>query len=258
MNLKDWLDDEADEGFSFDVLEWTEDPTTIADELSEALGKEVLRNYVFDAWLEQRLESLGYDRLAERVRETVLPPPGNTRTGEFGEIVATFLMSRHLGFFFPVLRLRFKDSPSGTQRLIDLVAFKFREPPDKTIIAVAEVKTRTGSAPSLAVRAATQLAGAIEDLPLSLSYIDRRLTEEGKYSMANRVSALLDPQAEHELDAHVFVVTDADTLHDETLSRLEDSDLDKNLTASVVLIGDLKDVISDAFETAGELPGVAG
>lgn len=256
MNLEQWLDHEAVEGFSFDVRRWTEHLDTIEDGLAEALGREILENYARREWLERRLESMGYDRLAEHVRSTVLPPAGNTRTGDFGEIIATFVMRRHFGFFVPVLRLRYKDSPSGTQRLIDLVAFKFRDPPETTTIAVSEVKTRTGAAASIAVDAAGQLAEAISDLPLSLSFMDRRLTEEGKHFLADRVAALLDPQARYEIDQHVFVVTDIDTLHDHTLDRLEDSDLDKDLTTSLVLITRLGEVISEAFNSAGELHGL--
>ena len=84
-----------------------------------------------------------------------------------------------MGFLIPVQRLRYKDSPSGTQRLIDVVAFKFREPPQLTTIAVSEVKTRTGKAASIVADAAVQLADAVDDLALYLSYIDRSLTEQG-------------------------------------------------------------------------------
>lgn len=191
MNLGDWLADEALEGFSFEVRRWTEHPDTIEDQLAAALGREILDNYARRDWLERRLASMGYDRLAEHVQSTVLPPAGNTRTGDFGEIVATFVMRRHLGFFVPVLRLRYKDSPSGTQRLIDLVAFKFRDPPETTTIAVSEVKTRTAAAASIAADAAEQLADAISDLPLSLSFMDRRLNEGGRHFLADRVVALL-------------------------------------------------------------------
>jgi len=258
VNLRDWLSDESIDGFSFRARKWTEYGETVEDDLADALGREIVDNYARRDWLERRLASMGYDRLAEHVRTTVLPPAGNTRTGDFGEIVATFVIRRHLGFFVPVLRLRYKDSPSGTQRLIDLVAFKFRDPPGSTTIAVSEVKTRTGAAASIAADAAEQLAEAISDLPLSLSFMDRRLTEEGKHFLADRVAALLDPQAGYELDQHVFVVTDADTLHGETLDRLEDSELDKDLTTSLVLIERLSDVISEAFDAAGELRGVQG
>jgi hypothetical protein len=258
VRLEEWLAHEHVEGFSFDVAKWVEQPGTIAQSLAEALGHEVVENYMRRGWLERRLASMGYERLAAHVRQTVLPPAGNTRTGDFGEIVATFVMRRHLGFFVPVLRLRYKDSPSGTQRLIDLVAFKFREPPETTMVAVSEVKTRTAAVPSIAVDAAGQLADAISDLPLSLSFMDRRLNEEGKYAMADRVAALLDPQASYAIVRHVFVVTDSETLHADTLDRLEESDVDKELTASLVLIAGLATVITDAYSAAGELRDLAG
>lgn len=69
---------------------------------------------------------------------------------------------------------------------------------------------------------------------------------------------LLDPETDYELEQHLFVVTDVDALHDDTLDRLEQSDLDKDLTASLVLIRRLRDVISEAFDAAGALRGLAG
>ena len=257
MRLSDWLNGEPIEGFSFDGIRWTERPGLDAVELAQALGREVLDNYADREWLERRLDLLGYDRLAAHVRGTLLPPVGNTRTGDFGEIVAGFVVRRHFGFLIPVQRLRYKDSPSGTQRLIDIVAFKFRKPPELTTIAVSEVKTRTGKVASIAADAAEQLSDAVNDLALSLSYIDRRLTEQGKHALANRVIALLDPQSHYRLDKHVFVVTDVNTLHEETLDRLEQVD-DKNLAASVVLIAGLKDVITDGYDAAGGLNDLAG
>lgn len=257
LRLSDWLDAESIEGFSFDGTRWTERPDLDAEELADALGREVLDNYADRKWLERRLESLGYDRLAAHVRGTLLPPGGNTRTGDFGEIVAGFVVRRHFGFLIPVQRLRYKDSPSGTQRLIDLVAFKFREPPELTRIAVSEVKTRTGKVASIAADAAEQLADAVDDLALSLSYIDRRLTEQGKYALADRVIALLDPQARYGLDKHIFVVTDVNTLHDDALDRLEQADCNKDLAASIVLIAGLKDVIAGSYDAAGALGDLA-
>jgi hypothetical protein len=258
MRLDDWLARQSVGGFSFGADRWTEKNRTGDSERADALGREVIDNYVERDWLERRLASMGYDRLAEYVRETVLPPAGNTRTGDFGEIVATFVIRRHLGFFVPVLRLRYKDSPSGTQRLIDLVAFKFRDPPESTTVAVSEVKTRTGAAASIAADAAEQLADAVSDLPLSLSFMDRRLNEQGKYFLADRVAALLDPQASYELARFVFIVTDVDALHVDTLDRLEESDVDKDLAISLVLIGGLSGVIAEAYDAAGALHDFQG
>lgn len=257
LRLSDWLDGEPIEGFSFDGTRWTERPGLDADELDQVLGREVLDNYADRKWLGHRLESLGYDRLAAYVRGTLLPPAGNTRTGDFGEIVAGFVIRRHLGFLIPVQRLRYKDSPSGTQRLVDIVAFRFRKPPEVTTIAVAEVKTRTGKVASIAVDAAKQLADAVDDLALSLSYIDRRLTEQRRHALADRVVALLDPQARYQLDKHVFVITDVNALHEDTLDRLEQVDGDKDLNASIVLIAGLKEVIAGSYDAAGGLGDLA-
>lgn len=258
MNLRDWLESEPVEGFSFSTERWTERARSDDEDVIGALGYELTRNYVEREWLERRLASMGYERLAAHLRETVLPPPGNTRTGDFGEIVSTFVLRRHKGFFVPVLRLRYKDSPSGTQRLLDIVAFKFREPPEPTVVAISEVKTRTGSAPAIAADAAAQLAAAVVDLPLSLSFMDRRLNAEGKHFLADRVAALLDPEARFEIQQHVFVVTDADSLHPDTLARLEEVDRAEDVAVSLVLVAGLANMIASAYAAAGELRDLSG
>lgn len=253
MDLAHWLELEKIEGFSFAAEQWTECEYE-KDALLEALGREITTNYADREWLERRLRTMGYERLAEHVRHTVLPSPGNTRTGDFGEIVATLLLRRLKEFFVPVLRLRYKDSPDATQRLLDIVAFKFRDPPTRTLVAISEVKTRTGSAPGIGAEAASQLEAAEKDLPLSLSFMDRRLNAEGKHWLADRVVALLDPDAKFDLEKHVFVVTDADALHADTLKRITHIDL----TASLVLVKDLAKLIADAYESAGRLRDLTG
>jgi hypothetical protein len=88
--------------------------------------------------------------------------------------------------------------------------------------------------------------------------MDRRLNEQGKYFLADRVAALLDPQASYELARFVFIVTDVDALHVDTLDRLEESDMDKDLAISLVLIGGLSGVIAEAYDAAGALHDFQG
>ena len=257
LNLREWLEVEELGDFTFNAECWTERECD-QDALIDALGREITTNYADRAWLERRLACMGYERLAAHVRATVLLSAGNTRTGDFGEIVSTLMLRRHKGFFVPLLRLRYKDSPGGTQRLLDIVAFKFRDPPDRTVIAISEVKTRTNSAPSIAAEAAGQLAGAVKDLPLSLSFMDRRLTAEGKHFLADRVAALLDPDARFVLEQHVFVVTDSDAVHADTLHRLDDEPSASEITASLVLLDGLAQLIADAYDSAGGLRDLTG
>lgn len=257
MELRDWLESEAITDFDFGAERWTERDSDKA-ELMAALAEEVRSNYLDRSWLERRLASMGYERLAQHVKETVLPPQGNTRTGDFGEIVGTHLLRAHRSFYVPVLRLRYKDAPNGTQRLIDIVGFKFRKPPEETVIAVCEVKTRTNSEAGIAAVAAEQLAAATQDLPLSLSFIDRRLSAEGKHALADRVSALLDPGAKYEIEQHVCAVTDIEVVHADVFKRLDDAKVDGDLNASVVLLAGLSELIDKSYEAAARPDGIKG
>lgn len=257
MNPDDWLEAEGVTGFSFLAERWTERETDQETRV-EAVGGEVLNNYADRDWLSRRLASMGYERLAKHVKDTVLPPSGNTRTGDFGEIVGTHLLRKHKKFYVPILRLRYKDAPSGTQRLIDIVAIQFRKPPNRTVVAVCEVKTRTNSEPSIAVQAADQLVAAIKDLPLSLSFIDRRLTDEGKHQIADLIARLLDPDAEFDVEQHVCAVTDPEVVHAEIFDRLETPGSYADVKASVVLLAGLAQLIADSYESAGRLNGLQG
>ncbi len=253
IDVREWLKYEALDGFGFAAEQWTEGSHGRAQVLA-ALGREIVDSYVDRLYLERRLRTLGYERLADHVREHILPPPGTTRTGDFGEIVSTLVLRRHRGFQVPVLRLRYKDSPGGTQRLIDVVAFKFRKPPAQTVIAVSEVKTRTGSAPGIGKTAVEQLRDSLDDLPLSLTFIERRLTEEGKHFLADLVLELLDADAQYDVEEKVFVVTDKAAIHPDTLTRIEDAALGTPaLTAALVLIDDLAGMIGSAYASAGRL-----
>jgi hypothetical protein len=198
LDIREWLELEQLPDFAFEAERWTECDCD-RDALVEALGREVVDSYVDRRYLVRRLQKLGYDRLSAHVRDRILPPPGNTRTGDFGEVVSTLLLRRYKGFQVPVLRLRYKDAPGGTQRLIDVVAFKFRDPSARTVIRVSEVKTRTGGELGIAAKAVEQLRASVRDLPLSLTFIERRLTEQGKHFLADRVLDLLDEDAEYDL-----------------------------------------------------------
>ncbi|HEX8741503.1 MAG TPA: Hachiman antiphage defense system protein HamA [Thermoleophilaceae bacterium] len=253
LDLRAWLELECLDDFGFEAERWTECDCA-REAVIDALGREILESYVDRSYLEHRLRKLGYGRLAEHVRRRILPPPGNTRTGDFGEVVSTVVLRRYKGFHVPVLRLRYKDAPGGTQRLIDVVAFKFRDAPDRTVIRVSEVKTRTGAAVGIAASAVKQLRESIEDLPLSLTFIERRLSEDDKHFLADRVLDLLDEDADYDLQEHVFVVTDEDEVRDETLDRIDDDALGApELTASLVLLTDLAQLIGAAYESAGAL-----
>lgn len=255
MNLSGWLEGKTLGSFNFVAERWTEREID-QNVRVEAVGEEVLNNYADREWLIRRLASMGYKRLAKHVKDTVLPPSGNTRTGDFGEIVGTHLLRQHKKFYVPILRLRYKDAPNGTQRLIDIVAFQFRKPPNRTVVAVCEVKTRTNSEPSIAVEAADQLAAAVKDLPLSLSFIDRRLTDEGKHQLADLIASLLDPDAEFDVEQHVCAVTDPEVVHAEIFERLEAPGSYADVKASVVLLAGLAQLIADSYESAGQLSGL--
>lgn len=257
LDLGDWLDLECFADFGFEAERWTERDCA-REAVVDALGREILTSYAERSYLDRRLRKLGYDRLAEHVRRRILPPPGNTRTGDFGEVVSTVVLRRYKGFHVPVLRLRYKDAPGGTQRLIDVVAFKFRDAPDRTVIRVSEVKTRTGAAVGIAATAAKQLRESVDDLPLSLTFIERRLGEAGKHFLADRVLGLLAEDADYDLQEHVFVVTDEGKVHEETLKRIDDDGLGApGLTASLVLLSDLAELITTVYESAATLRDLA-
>jgi hypothetical protein len=94
LDIREWLELEQLPDFAFEAERWTECDCD-RDALVEALGREVLDSYVDRRYLVRRLQKLGYDRLSAHVRDRILPPPGNTLTGDFGEVVSTLLLRRY-------------------------------------------------------------------------------------------------------------------------------------------------------------------
>jgi hypothetical protein len=120
--IERWLAAEAPDGLGFAVEDWVAQDID-RDAVLLILSREILRSYERLNYLSRRLAERGLDRVAEHIRDNLLPGPGRQRIGDFGELVATAVFRRLKRYTVPVLKLRFKLDPNESQRLIDVVGF---------------------------------------------------------------------------------------------------------------------------------------
>jgi hypothetical protein len=259
--IERWIVAEAREGLGLAAEAWlTQDIER--DAVVLILSREILRSYERLDYLSRRLADRGLDRVAEHVRRNLLPGPGNQRVGDFGELVATAVFRRLKQYTVPVLKLRFKLDPNESQRLIDVVAFQHLSRPGEVVLAVTEVKTRTNTPtplpPTLGIDAYKQLLEAVDErMGQSLTFIRKRLEEQGRVWLADRVEALLDDET-YTLERYLAFVVDEAAWRDVILERLDQHDRDaEHLCANVLLIGDLNSLVDDSYAAAQELEGVA-
>ena len=102
------------------LLVYTENQGS-CDEIIDELRDVVRSHYVSPEITAKRLAELGATATAEFLREH-LPITKKARSGDLGEILATELTERKLGFSVPVRRLRLKDGRDTALRGDDIIA----------------------------------------------------------------------------------------------------------------------------------------
>jgi len=100
--------------------------------IKEALNQTILEHHFPLKTIQRHLKKLEFDNLAREL------PIGNTRKGNFGEIVASEHLCQRYNYEMPVYKLRYRDSPMP-MRGEDVVAFKIENGIIKAI-SIGEAK----------------------------------------------------------------------------------------------------------------------
>ena len=158
--------------------------------LNEQAGKRAL---VLDAVKKSLLDHLigleiikemgGFAKAASVIQNT-LPQNKKTRSGDFGEILATEYMEQVLEYTVPIRKLRYKDDREMSMRGDDTIGFRFQKKPPS--ILKTEAKSRISLSRSVVTEAADGLKRHNgRPNPSTLSFISRRLREQGKDDLAS-------------------------------------------------------------------------
>lgn len=135
------------------------------------------------------IKEMGGFAKAARVVQNALPTGKITRSGDFGEVLATEYVEQCTSFSVPIRRLRYKDDRSVAMRGDDVLGFDFGTTP------IGVLKTEAKSRVNLTSQVVEQAAEGLQrhrgrPNPSTLSFISRRLRESKSYKLAKAIEQL--------------------------------------------------------------------
>jgi hypothetical protein len=165
-----------------------------ASKKSRALAKEALRQAVLDHMIGLEVIQLigGYQKAANVIKNT-LAPDKRSRSGDFGEILATEYVNQSTAYTVPILRLRYKDDRKRSMRGDDVLGFDFEKKP--LLILKTEAKSKEKLSTTViqdACNALCRYSGRPN--PSTLSFVSRRLRETGNHEHAMIVESLQESE----------------------------------------------------------------
>lgn len=146
--------------------------------------RDVIRSHYVDPEITaKRIAELGAPKTAELFKEH-LPLTKQARSGDLGEILATELTERKLGFDVPVRRLRLKDGRNMALRGDDIFAVA-RDPNGRLKFLKGESKSRARLTSSVLKEASDALEKDYgRPTPHTVIFVAERLRERGEEKLA--------------------------------------------------------------------------
>lgn len=156
------------------------------DAIIDELRKLCRGHYVAPEITAKRLAELGAPQTAELIKSHI-PGSKRARSGDFGEILATELSERILGFIVPIRRLRWKDGREMALRGDDVIAI-YRDENGPITILKGESKSRAALTAAVVAEAAEAL-DRDNGRPSrhSVLFVADRLREEGNDDLAKQL-----------------------------------------------------------------------
>lgn len=156
------------------------------DEVIDELREICRSHYVAPEITARRLADLGAPKTAELLKEQ-FPESKTARSGDLGEILATELTERRLGFWVPVRRLRWKDGREMALRGDDIIALAKGEDGHLSLLK-GESKSRV----ALTASVVTEAAGALDrdrgrPTRHSVLFVADRLREQRQDALAKEL-----------------------------------------------------------------------
>jgi hypothetical protein len=139
------------------------------------------------------IKSIGGLEKAAKVMENALPSGKITRSGDFGEILATEYVNQFTDFQVPIKRLRYKDDRSVAMRGDDVLGFLFAKKSTRVL------KTESKSRVKLTAKVVEEACDGLcrhkgRPNPSTLSFISRRLREVNQHLLAEAVEQLQETE----------------------------------------------------------------
>jgi hypothetical protein len=196
------------------------------------------------------IKQMGGFTKAAKVVQNALPTGKITRSGDFGEVLATEYVQQCTPFTVPIRRLRYKDDRTVAMRGDDVLGFNFSTTP------MGVLKTEAKSRVSLTSKVIGDAADGLQrhrgrPNPSTLSFISRRLRESNSHKLAKAIEQIQESDIPLDSVEHLIFTLSA---NDPTalLAAHADSPIKKihrHLAACV--IKDHAKFIASVFESAG-------
>lgn len=235
------------------VAERAEVRREIEDHLSEAL----LDHHVAPEAVSGALRRRGFRRAAEYLTSR-LPADDRTRTGNFGEVLASEHLRQRYGYQMPVFKLRFMDNPRMPMRGEDLVAFRLDGRQRITALCVGESKALQEFDARQVEEAHERLKQAYRPHPVSLLLISNILHEKGD-SLADQVDAILETLGTRPVRRENWIFIFTGNRPRDPFSAVEQlPDVVENLSCVDLHLEGLADLITALFNRPLRRPSTAG
>lgn len=153
--------------------------------------RETIRShYVDGATTADRLHSLGAEKTAALLREE-LPRTKRSRSADMGEIFATEVAEKILGWYVPIRRLRWKDGRDMALRGDDLIALKIHESGQIEFLKGESKSRRRLSGPVIREAAENLAKNRGRPSRHSVLFISKRLRETGHPELAIQLERIV-------------------------------------------------------------------
>jgi hypothetical protein len=224
---------------------------SLRDEVYPHLSKTVFLYHNDPKRYKKDLELMGYSEVAEAfdLRPTEKAP--TTRSGNFGEILASEYLRQVLGYDIPVFRLRYNPNPDSSMKGDDILAFKFgAEDGSGRVILVGESKVRQQFSTLVVQEAYEQLCSSVRrPHPISLTFVIHRLEDAGDLEKAEAIRTFLDQFAQYRPQKQWLICLTTGNAPRDPFGYLQGLDkLPPNLMAMNLSLEDLSDLIDRLFD----------
>lgn len=191
----------------FQHFEYIEQPTQ-RQRVEETLARLVHTYHTRSRADLNLLSVLGYPQTRNVIMGDQRPVRATTRRAHFGEILACEFVREHLGYEFPMFRLRFNPNPDQSMKGDDILGFAVQ--PSMAVL-VGEAKYRTKYSSETVLEAQRALENGFRPYPASIEFVITVLELQGERDSADRVRQIknrLDSGSETVEVAHLlFIVT---------------------------------------------------
>jgi hypothetical protein len=246
--LAEWLKRIDGKYAKFEHIHLIEDKS-LREEIFPHLSKTIFLYHNDPEIYKIDLEALGYPEVAQAF--DLRPHASTTRTGNFGEILASEYLRQVLGYDIPVFRLRYNPNPDSSMKGDDILAFKFgAEDGSRRAILVGESKVRQNFSTLTVQEAYEQLCSSVRrPHPISLAFVIHRLEDEGDHAKAEAIRAFLDQFAQHRPQKQWLICLTTGNNPRDPFSYLQGIDeLPSNFMAMNLCIDNLNDWIERLFD----------